>query len=213
MNALFAFGCSLTFGHGLKDCWDKKTQTPGKSPSQLAWPQLLANKINRNCVNLSNSGASNKEILFKLENWIDKISVNDLVIIKWSYSNRWCVIEDDHVRPMHIGTKQWKNWQKDYTNEKDSAWLTKQFIDLSSILLNERKIKYFHLATDLVDYDNLDLRYSKFVKNSSIIPFKKRFPRALDGSHPGEEAHNEYAKNLCKIIGEKYEQENLYPRQ
>jgi len=184
MNALFAFGCSLTFGHGLKDCWDEQAQTPGKSPSQFAWPQLFANKINH-------------------KNWIDEISVNDLVIIKWSYSNRWCVIENDHVRPMHIGTKQWNIWQKDYTNEEDSAWLTKQFIDLSSILLNERKIKYFHLATDLVDYDKLDLRYSKFVKNSSIIPFKKRFPRALDGSHPGEEAHSEYAKSLYRIIGKK----------
>jgi len=58
---LIAFGCSYTYGAGLEDCF-----TPpighGPIPSKFAWPQLVANELNMECINMSSSGASNKEI-------------------------------------------------------------------------------------------------------------------------------------------------------
>ena len=65
MNNLFAFGCSLTYGHGMEDNWDSNNNRPFPySPSKKAWPFLLANMLNYNCVNLARCGASNKEILY-----------------------------------------------------------------------------------------------------------------------------------------------------
>ena len=44
MNKLWAFGCSLTFGHGLSDCFDgPKTNGAGPLPSIYSWPAVLAN--------------------------------------------------------------------------------------------------------------------------------------------------------------------------
>ena len=68
MNNLFAFGCSLTYGHGMEDNWDSNNNRPFDcSPSKKAWPFLLANMLNYNCINLAQPGASNKEILYILE--------------------------------------------------------------------------------------------------------------------------------------------------
>ena len=60
MDRLVAFGCSLTQGQDLPDNY--KSQYPSK----FSWPQILANKLNLQCINLGKGGASSKEILYKM---------------------------------------------------------------------------------------------------------------------------------------------------
>ena len=61
---LVAFGCSQTWGSALPDVWGiKENQTiHERGVSKYAWPKLLANKLDVECVNLGIAGASNKEI-------------------------------------------------------------------------------------------------------------------------------------------------------
>lgn len=194
MDKLYAFGCSLTYGHGLKDCWNRRTRTVGDNPSKYAWPQLLANKLGRECINLSMPGASNKEILYTLEKTIDQISTNDVVYIKWSYTDRHSMIQPNgHITHVKQGTKLWQRWVKHYYTEEDGIWLTQTFIDFATLILNKNKIKHFHLTTDHSYLDKINCRYAKFLKDGSIWPLRKKFAPALDNSHPGEEAHIEFA--------------------
>jgi hypothetical protein len=50
-DRLIAFGCSNTYGEGLEDCWIPEFRKHGPKPSKVAWPQILADKMGRECVN------------------------------------------------------------------------------------------------------------------------------------------------------------------
>jgi len=86
MSRLITFGCSHTFGQALPDVWNNIRS----GPSKYAWPQLLADKLNIECVNLGIPGASNKQIWFRIVKI--KFEPNDIVIILWSSQPRWCII-------------------------------------------------------------------------------------------------------------------------
>ena len=90
MNRLVAFGCSHTYGEGLKDCW--VNGKAGKLPSKYAWPQLLADRLKRRCFNKSMEGASNKFIWHKILN--TEFTDKDIVVILWTYYNRTCILEN-----------------------------------------------------------------------------------------------------------------------
>lgn len=197
MGKLYAFGCSLTFGHGLRDCWDYKNKHVGNEPSKYAWPQLLANKLGRRCVNLSMPGASNKEICYLLSNHIDKITTDDIVYIKWSYASRWGVIRPSG-RMAHIkqDSKLYKRWIRDFYTDEDGMWLTATFIDYAELLLEKNNIKHFFLTADAHYPRALNCKYAKFVKKGSINFYRGKYPKALDNAHPGELAHFYYSEHV-----------------
>ena len=59
---LVAFGCSFTYGHGLKDCVIDQIN-PGPNPSKYAWPTYLSLRLKCNGFeNKGIPGASNKII-------------------------------------------------------------------------------------------------------------------------------------------------------
>ena len=91
---LVAFGCSNTFGQALPDVWDykKNVSISKQGPSKYAWPQVLADKLNLECVNLGTPGASNKEVWFHIVN--TEFKKSDIVIILWPGRSRWCIIKD-----------------------------------------------------------------------------------------------------------------------
>ena len=62
-NRIIAFGCSLTYGEGLKDCLpDPINLKKAKYPSKYAWPNLLSKKTNIPIINNGQPGESNKLI-------------------------------------------------------------------------------------------------------------------------------------------------------
>ena len=101
MKKLFAFGCSMTRGDALDDIWDfKLKQTdPNAGPSKYSWPQILANNMNLECVNLGESGASNKQIWYRLVN--THMTEGDIAFVQWTSVNRWCVINDEHIQQIN----------------------------------------------------------------------------------------------------------------
>ena len=89
MNRLLAFGCSHTYGESLPDCLPPKGfVAPMPPPSQFAWPNLLAKKLNRECVNLASCGASNKQIHYNIVN--TNFENDDLVLVLWTQHSRSC---------------------------------------------------------------------------------------------------------------------------
>ena len=106
MPRLVTFGCSLTYGYALKDCYPVTDK-----PSELAWPTLLAKKLNRDCLNLSVPGSGNLQILMAVLK--TEYQPDDLIIVAHSYFNRfeWFKFDDYQgngytVTPSKEGHKQ-----------------------------------------------------------------------------------------------------------
>lgn len=80
-RTLWIFGSSLCLPFNLNE-------------SAKAWPDLLANKLGMNCVNLSEPGADN---FFIYQNYLyhkKNIHNNDTLIIAWSHYSRKCFVFD-----------------------------------------------------------------------------------------------------------------------
>lgn len=93
MSRLITFGCSLTQGQALeKDI----------AYSKLAWPYRLAEKMNLECVNMGENGASAKKIWYNIINF--NFEPDDTVIILWTHMDRWCIFLDLEDRKYHKKT-------------------------------------------------------------------------------------------------------------
>jgi hypothetical protein len=99
IKQIVAAGCSLTYGAGLDD------------PTTQAWPVLLANKFEIECVNLGRSGMGNEYIQSTLLDYFitnPDMKLNSMVIPAYSYygriefwgrhhKHRWTTHPKDHA--------------------------------------------------------------------------------------------------------------------
>ena len=195
---LVTFGCSLTYGQWLDDC----VPPDDENPSTYAWPNIIANKFDLRLSNLSEPGSSNKQIWKTILD--TKLSANDLVIIQWSHVDRWCVIKENGVNEIGI-------WQV----KKDK--ISRAFFEN---LYNNHDMKIdFNCRSDHIDryLCNLGIDRYHFTSNeknvrnkpvwnsANFLPVyanktRKKFPTALDGSHPGKLAHKNLAEQIYAII-------------
>ena len=199
---LVTFGCSITYGQALTD------NHPGnKFPSSYAWPQVLGNMTALETVNLGRMGASCKEIVNKVLEY--NYQPDDVVIICWSYKERWCII-DENENITRIGPWMWENFRKPIANlitntannyydhlwNDYDSWLAQQrHMKLAKLYLDSIGIKNYHASTSIesleqkkwlgVDLLDIDIKY--FIKN---------FKRAHDGIHPGRESHYHIAQDF-----------------
>lgn len=208
MSRLVAFGCSHTYGHGLKDCI-KEEFRPGDKPSDFSWPKVLGKSLGLEVINKSKPGASNLEILFYILNF--NFEPNDLVLILWSYSNRDMLFTTEVVganNQMHFSVYPNMIYEKDnnlknyyYRVHSDHDLLMKTYIHMhhAEIYLEHKKIKNFSFS---VEKYKGSPRFAN-LNNYRKINFKEIFDsheKALDQTHPGEEAHKQLAKEIEKFL-------------
>jgi len=225
---LIAFGCSLTFGVGLSDIWDyKKNKCIYESPSKFAWPQLVANKLNIECVNKSKAGAGTKEIWFKIVN--TKFKNSDIVIVMWSNINRHCIInEENHsIQRVNIWDKddQSKLFYKYFWCPSDFYLETLLRVNHIQLFLQDKVKLIKHLmSSDTIDILKTKLKVAKSDQEKfnilttelrqvwNIVQFlefdgvrqdicdEKYGPLALDDHHPGPLAHEKFANKIFEQI-------------
>jgi hypothetical protein len=202
VNNLYAFGCSNTYGIGLKDCWDP-IKKGGDFPSQYAWPKLLADRLSLNCVNISREGASNKEITRNILESVNKINKDDVIIVLWSYLSRWSVFRNDHVEKL-AGWDNSKNsqfWFKNLYNQADREFDNKVVIDFISLLLKKHELKFYFIIPDAPTFSVVKFNDAKFLK-VTFDSIKAKFPSALDNVHVGEDGMMEFASRIYNEIKE-----------
>jgi len=136
---IYTNGCSFTFGDELND------------PS-LAWPYVLANKLNTNVVNDAVSGASNYRTVYQT---IKNLNKNfDLYIIAWTTTTRYTFYKSDNNFEVNFnpqlahslygnkdfyslwGRTLYQNWHNELYAFK--IWL-QQIIQLQSVLEKFKK--------------------------------------------------------------------------
>jgi hypothetical protein len=201
---LVAFGCSYAYGHGLSDCHERTGQ-PGPQPSKFSWPSLLATKLDRECINLSQCGLSNKAIWHRIVN--TSFTPSDVVVIGWSYPERWCIIrsESDSGSVEDIGPwikgKIHRVFYTKLYNEVDMNVDFNLRISHAMMHLDNAGIENYHTLIEPNTVQPLSWN------NTPILPvslgaMKKRHKLALDRQHPGPDAHKEYADQLYQEITE-----------
>ena len=194
-NRLVAFGCSLTYGHGLPDCFSKDNKSdPGPRPSVYAWPQILADLLDLDCVNLSDYGSSNKKICYEILN--SQIDNRDLVFVNWSHVFRYCIIKADRI--VNLGPWSSDKEGKSYLKLMDSNDLlidSNLRLRLAHLYLENLQIKHFMLNSDKLNF-TIDSDLANIVLGPSIYDYRDCLPKAADNQHPGEQAHRRFAEEV-----------------
>ena len=196
---LITFGCSYTYGHGLPDCHVPPNQ-PGDNPSKYAWPYILGKKLKIPTINLSKCGASNREILYYIQNF--SFSRSDIVVILWTYPMRDCIIDENGIAaqalPLDNFMKPWylqrlKLGEFDYYHQ---MWTCMNYAKLFLDYLN---LKNYHFT--------INLKYIKNPPKFNIVHIEdvdflqiREIDLALDKVHPGKNAHKVAAKKFKEKI-------------
>ena len=195
MTRLVAFGCSYTRGTALDDVWDfEKNCSIFPQPSKYAWPQLVADELNVECINLGKGGYSNKAIWHTIINFDFKPS--DIVFVHWSFLDRYHYYENketgyiiDHTHKDKRDKMFFKYLHSDYEMIND-LFLRMNHVDSLHSNLN-------HILMALVDKPKWNNTSCTEIYLDHI---KQKYPRANDNSHPGMLAHKEFSMQLLQTL-------------
>lgn len=212
-NHVVSFGDSFTWGTDLSDC----TQTWPHGYSKLTWPALLAEHIGAAYTCRALGGASNSYILRSLIKRLPLLDSNTLVILNWTYIDRWEFFnsgskEWETLRPS--GTENHKFFDCYFKNLHSQYWNIYESLKnilFAHELLKNRNVKFIstcldtqiineEFVNDYFDYNNksLDVRTIISLVKDDLSWFNNHgfvdwanthnFPLGKT-KHPLEEAH------------------------
>ena len=188
IKRLVTFGCSLTYGHGLADCYQPNGKE-GPHPSVQAWPFLVARHYGIAIDNQGIPGGSNKQIFNTLRNY--DFQKGDCVVVLWSKINRSCTLYPDYVDKFGpwLNSTRSKTWLKHIFSDYDSTIELLNYDEHTRLYLNSKKIKNCSYFTD---------HYMSFPQEDKKMFFKDYFDFARDGKHPGAETQRLFAKKVIE---------------
>jgi hypothetical protein len=212
---IIASGCSFTYGHGLKDCFSPPLGH-GPNPSKFAWPSVVANLTNSECINVSAPGGGNNRIIKQLLE-VD-LNEGDIVTVLWSYTTRGTEFKINETLNHGEWDENYLKSRLEYSNaldlylkntisiynftkylESKNVKIIYQFIDeLTNINKDNIHTPLFtKLWAELEKYD-----YSNSTFNEAQLLLKNGYIQgfALDGRHPNEVWHNELGQRVYNVI-------------
>lgn len=196
MSRLIVFGCSHTFGYGLDDCLNDTSK-----PSNLGWSNIIAKQLNRQLVNKSYPGASNKFIWHQIKN--TKFRKDDVVIILWSYMTRNTVLLGPN-KVLHLMNTQTEQvpaadaYFRYLHSRYDAKQMTKLFINDASSYLKEQSVQYYQMICNQYDKgvfgnnQHLDI----YLDNYRTV-----YPKASDNVHMGIDGNIKFASDIITLMG------------
>jgi hypothetical protein len=183
----------MCYGVGLPDCWPIPSP-----PSKFCWPAIVASELGREHVNMSVCGAGNKRIWYEISNF--KFKKDDLVLILWSFPNRYTIINSpSDIKNLHhnndepLSNAYFQNLYDIY----DSKIMSKLFVDNANRLLKEKNINFFQMT--------VKKRYQYMFGNLEYLPitmdaYETLYTRAIDNDHAGINGHKAFAVDLLKLL-------------
>jgi len=202
MSRLIAFGCSLTYGHGLPDC-HIAPHNPGPVASKLVWPEIVAQQLNRTCINMSSPGSSNKRIWHTIINF--KFKKDDIAVILWSWEDRSAVLRDkksvgDIGHWIESDSTQ-AHYQYLYTRY-DALVQTKLYVSHANFLLKEKAVPVYNLTIrkETAGIFKLSEQTTPHIPLYLWNNYKGRYPKALDNHHPGVECNRTFGNDVLQYM-------------
>jgi hypothetical protein len=221
---LYAFGDSYTFGQGMPDVDNKD---PDKyvlgDSSQHVWPVHLAEFLDTSLENHAYCGASMLHITkIFLDNYY-KMSQDDVVVIAWTYMERWSVINDDtELLPIFNLLPNMPNVPgvpnlEGYLPFNTTAHKINMFCMMSTLitsLCDLKGIQCHHRILDCLDFKdfkkhrpdwytlklpNTSLLYSQ-QKSNLIKLYLNLIPGKLPDYHCDQDTHRFWAQSIHREI-------------
>lgn len=206
MSRIFTFGCSHTYGHGLRDCVvkDGEHYHPGEHPSKLGWASMIGDHYNRELINLGACGGSNKQIVHTVN--LTKFDEGDIALVQWTYPERYCIFRKGahksydnsliHQMGLWMHEKKSRYYYRAVQSSIDDdivlGWHT-NYVDL---LLKKLKCKVIHFRAfagkDQTQFLDKDVVYANWNLDSFVID------KAVDGNHLGPITNRKFADEIIK---------------
>ncbi|MDC0002580.1 hypothetical protein OAP94_01815 [bacterium] len=194
IRRLVTYGCSLTYGHGLADCYLENGRE-GPNPSVQAWPALVAARLKLLIDNRGQPGASPKEVWYNIMS--AKHKPGDMVVVLWPFINRNCILFPDYIDRFGPwrGSVRSKKWIEHQFNDYDATVDLMGKVDHVAHYLNKKKIQNYHYFADwhcskqkvFQQRNTIDKMFLK-----EILDF------ARDGQHPGALTQQAFADQMIK---------------
>jgi hypothetical protein len=206
---LITFGCSNTYGHGLPDCHIPPNEA-GPHPSKYAWPQLLADRRQLECVNLGQPGGSNKLMWWRTVNF--EFEPTDVVIYYATEPNRDAILNNapNDNRANQMGTwssvdKRVKAFHR-YVAQSNSAktWEYQSYVHIDHAyqhVLRQGVKDIFHFKRNNIVFQHKLPKWATFkfqpidIEDMIVDP-----DLALDKSHDGPKSHKQIARRMDKFL-------------
>jgi lysophospholipase L1-like esterase len=192
IKRLVTFGCSLTYGHGLADCY-LPSGREGPKPSIQAWPKLVSDKLRIDVDNRGIPGGSNKEIWHSVMS--SKFKEGDMVVILWSYINRNCIFFPDYIDRYGPwkGSVRSKKWFEHQFNDYDATVELMGRVNHVNLYLNKKKIRNYHYFADF--YCSKQKVFPQYNTPEKMF-LRQPLDFARDGQHPGAKSHVAFADQI-----------------
>jgi len=197
---LITFGCSYPYGQTLPDCIGNDITSPGKTPSNLSYPSLIAKKLDRTNINLAVPGSSNKSISYRVQKF--NFEIDDIVLLCWTHSERSCIIE--HNTASIIGPwcpdKKSKTFYKYFNTNEEIEFNNKIFISWANYYLAQRvsrivNTRPFAFLSDVnIDLSSENVNFLDKTINDYTVDY------AADNSHPGVKSHQDFANYILTVL-------------
>lgn len=224
--ALYGFGDSYVVGHGFPDC----PHGDPDNPSQFAWVKLLADRMGVPGYNYGMPGIGNGRIAGRVLGMRDKFTRDDVVVISWTFPDRYDIYCEDlviektfQVKPQHYsntirpGCTQWVSQEVHDTyygeihNHETSLFHTLTYIMAIELSLRGRTKQVIHTTHGIEDAEYKQKEYEKC--NVIIEPMHPWFnlpiwseqhvpgyDDKLPDGHPGHKFHLNFANLLYQVV-------------
>jgi hypothetical protein len=169
---IYGFGCSFTEGQGFPD----NPGTGNGTPSKYAWPAQLQKLTGIEAVNHGHGGASILQIAEIFCSKFHEIEPGDIVIIEWTYFNRWTVF-DEHPQektyphcknlipamrtPQQLekyiqsGLPDWEDYLRKYSNDIHQVFMYCMLSQMVDAMCKAKGVTYMPKILDLFDYQHV----------------------------------------------------------
>lgn len=152
-----SFGCSFVFGTELRDAGEEDEQN--RTPSQLTWPALVANKLGLPYHSRARGGSGNVQILERLLNEVSVHRNSYYYIITWSWIDRFDYQNDSSnlgwtstITPTNtdsFSTRYYKNYHSEFRDKL----ITLSCIQTAVAMLQAAKAPFFMTCLDDLTFD------------------------------------------------------------
>lgn len=212
---LVAFGCSYTQGiglNGLDYTYSRYYDSPiesvlkVKSASNDAWPHLLADKLDLECVNLGQGGNSSK-FVFQMIREFD-FQETDIVVIQWPQPERHVIWQGDiegynTLLQIAPGYGHAVHYYRHYYTTFDACYNTALYIENTHTYLKDKcKAVYsvsFNDPVEMVEDKTLKATFPILADVGKFFITKLGNDICADG-HPGKTYHEEFANRMAEKI-------------
>ena len=212
---LVAFGCSYTQGiglNGLDYTYSRYYDSPiesvlkVKSASNDAWPHLLADKLDLECVNLGQGGNSSKFVFQMIREF--EFQETDIVVIQWPQPERHVIWQGDiegyntllQIAPGYGHAVQ---YYRHYYTTFDACYNTAVYIENTHTYLKDKcKALYsvsYNDTEQMIENETLQATFPILADVGKFFITKLGDDICADG-HPGKTYHEEFANRMAEKI-------------